>query len=35
MIAGKLNLTLIPQGTLAERIRAAGAGIAASTRLAS
>jgi 3-oxoacid CoA-transferase subunit A len=29
MIAGKLNLTLIPQGTLAERIRAAGAGIPA------
>jgi len=28
-IAGKLNLTLIPQGTLAERIRAAGAGIPA------
>jgi 3-oxoacid CoA-transferase subunit A len=29
VIAGKLNLTLIPQGTLAERIRAAGAGIPA------
>ena len=28
-IAGKLNLTLIPQGTLAERIRAGGAGIPA------
>jgi 3-oxoacid CoA-transferase subunit A len=26
-IAGKLQLTLIPQGTLAERIRAGGAGI--------
>jgi len=29
VIAGRLNLTLIPQGTLAERIRAAGAGIPA------
>jgi len=29
VIAGKLNLTLIPQGTLAERIRAGGAGIPA------
>ena len=29
VIAGKLNLTLVPQGTLAERIRAAGAGIPA------
>lgn len=29
VIAGKLRLTLIPQGTLAERIRAAGAGIPA------
>ena len=28
-IAGKLNVTLIPQGTLAERIRAGGAGIPA------
>src|SRR3954447_20295412 len=28
-IAGKLSLTLIPQGTLAERIRAGGAGIPA------
>ena len=28
-LAGKLDLTLIPQGTLAERIRAAGAGIPA------
>jgi len=28
-IAGKLKLTLIPQGTLAERIRAGGAGIPA------
>lgn len=28
-IAGKLQLTLIPQGTLAERIRAGGAGIPA------
>ncbi len=29
VIAGKLKLTLIPQGTLAERIRAGGAGIPA------
>jgi len=29
MIAGKLKVTLIPQGTLAERIRAGGAGIPA------
>ena len=29
MIAGELNLTLVPQGTLAERIRAGGAGIPA------
>src|ERR1700679_4098475 len=29
VIAGKLDLTLVPQGTLAERIRAAGAGIPA------
>ena len=29
VIAGTLNLTLIPQGTLAERIRAGGAGIPA------
>ena len=29
VIAGRLNLTLVPQGTLAERIRAAGAGIPA------
>ncbi|MBV9405460.1 MAG: CoA transferase subunit A [Acidobacteriaceae bacterium] len=29
VIAGKLNVTLIPQGTLAERIRAGGAGIPA------
>ena len=29
MIAGKINVTLIPQGTLAERIRAGGAGIPA------
>lgn len=29
VLAGKLDLTLIPQGTLAERIRAAGAGIPA------
>jgi 3-oxoacid CoA-transferase subunit A len=29
VIAGKLNLTLTPQGTLAERIRAGGAGIPA------
>jgi 3-oxoacid CoA-transferase subunit A len=29
VIAGTLDLTLIPQGTLAERIRAGGAGIAA------
>ncbi len=29
VIAGELDLTLIPQGTLAERIRAAGAGIPA------
>ena len=28
-IAGKLRLTLVPQGTLAERIRASGAGIPA------
>ena len=28
-LAGKLDLTLIPQGTLAERMRAAGAGIPA------
>ncbi len=28
-IAGKLKVTLIPQGTLAERIRAGGAGIPA------
>src|ERR1700722_4642721 len=27
VIAGKLDLTLVPQGTLAERIRAGGAGI--------
>lgn len=29
VIAGKLRLTLVPQGTLAERIRAGGAGIPA------
>jgi len=29
VLAGKLELTLVPQGTLAERIRAAGAGIPA------
>src|SRR6202012_4224435 len=29
VIAGRINLTLIPQGTLAERIRAGGAGIPA------
>ncbi len=29
LIEGKLNMTLIPQGTLAERIRAGGAGIPA------
>jgi 3-oxoacid CoA-transferase subunit A len=29
VLAGQLNLTLIPQGTLAERMRAAGAGIPA------
>ena len=29
VIAGKLEVTLVPQGTLAERIRAGGAGIAA------
>lgn len=29
VIAGKINLTLVPQGTLAERIRAGGAGIPA------
>ena len=29
VIAGKLNVTLVPQGTLAERIRAGGAGIPA------
>jgi len=29
VLAGELDLTLIPQGTLAERIRAAGAGIPA------
>ena len=29
VIAGQLDLTLIPQGTLAERIRAGGAGIPA------
>ena len=29
VIAGKMNLTLIPQGTLAERVRAGGAGIPA------
>jgi 3-oxoacid CoA-transferase subunit A len=29
VLAGELNLTLIPQGTLAERIRAGGAGIPA------
>jgi 3-oxoacid CoA-transferase subunit A len=29
VLAGKLDLTLVPQGTLAERIRAAGAGIPA------
>ncbi|HTR37045.1 MAG TPA: CoA transferase subunit A [Bryobacteraceae bacterium] len=29
VLGGKLNLTLIPQGTLAERIRAGGAGIPA------
>ena len=29
VLAGKLNLTLVPQGTLAERIRAGGAGIPA------
>lgn len=29
VISGKLNLTLVPQGTLAERIRAGGAGIPA------
>src|SRR4029077_16398455 len=28
-IAGKIDLTLVPQGTLAERIRAGGAGIPA------
>src|ERR1700735_4143735 len=27
VLAGQLDLTLVPQGTLAERIRAAGAGI--------
>ena len=29
VIAGKLKVTLVPQGTLAERIRAGGAGIPA------
>jgi 3-oxoacid CoA-transferase subunit A len=29
VLAGQLDLTLVPQGTLAERIRAAGAGIPA------
>jgi 3-oxoacid CoA-transferase subunit A len=29
VISGKLNLTLVPQGTLSERIRAGGAGIPA------
>jgi 3-oxoacid CoA-transferase subunit A len=29
VIAGKLDVTLVPQGTLAERIRAGGAGIPA------
>ena len=29
VLSGQLNLTLVPQGTLAERIRAAGAGIPA------
>src|SRR6266571_3455938 len=29
VIAGKLDITLVPQGTLAERIRAGGAGIPA------
>jgi len=29
MIAGKINVTLVPQGTLAEQIRAGGAGIPA------
>ncbi len=29
VLAGKLNLTLVPQGTLAERIRCGGAGIPA------
>jgi len=29
VVAGRLNLTLVPQGTLAERIRAGGAGIPA------
>jgi 3-oxoacid CoA-transferase subunit A len=29
VLAGQLNLTLVPQGTLAERIRAGGAGIPA------
>jgi 3-oxoacid CoA-transferase subunit A len=29
MIAGQINVTLVPQGTLAERIRAGGAGIPA------
>src|SRR3954469_10349782 len=29
LIAGKLQVTLVPQGTLAERIRAGGAGIPA------
>lgn len=29
VLAGKLNLTLVPQGTLAEQIRAGGAGIPA------
>jgi 3-oxoacid CoA-transferase subunit A len=29
MIAGEVNVTLVPQGTLAERIRAGGAGIPA------
>src|ERR1700757_297300 len=29
MIAGKLNVNLVPQGTLAEQIRAGGAGIPA------
>ena len=31
VIRGELNLTLVPQGTLAERIRAGGAGIPACT----